>query len=58
MGQRNLSKKIVKYKHVVGSLKGFGGGWGPRNLFAERIEKPVQNIGPPLLRTFITIRKK
>ncbi len=24
------------------------GGWGPRNPFAERIEKPVQNIGPPL----------
>ncbi len=24
------------------------GGWGPRNPFAERIKKPVQNIGPPL----------
>ncbi len=25
------------------------GGWGPRNPFAERIEKPVRNIGPPLM---------
>ena len=27
----------------VGLLKGFGGGWGPRNP-----EKPVRKIGPPL----------
>ena len=25
------------------------GGWGPRNPFAERIERPVQNYGPPLM---------
>ncbi len=35
-----------------GCLKTFGG-WGggaPRNPFAERIEKPVRKIGPPLIR--------
>ncbi len=25
------------------------GGWGPRNPFAERIEKPIRKIGPPLI---------
>ncbi len=25
------------------------GGWGPSNPFAERIEKPVQKNGPPLM---------
>ncbi len=36
---KNLSKRIVDFGM---------GEWGPRHPFAEMIEKPVPNIGPPL----------
>ena len=40
---------ILSGRVFVSLLKGFGvDGWGPRNPFAERIEKSVRNIGPPL----------
>ncbi len=45
---------ILSGQVFVSSLTGFGSGWGPRNPFAERIEKPVRNIGPPLI--FISMK--
>ena len=40
---------ILSGQVFIGSLKTFLGRWGPRNIFAERIEKPVRTIGPPLV---------
>ena len=34
------------------------GGWGPRNPFSERIEKPVWKIGPPLILPVLDLVKR
>ncbi len=39
-----MKDMILSGQVFVGSLKGFGGGWGPRNPFTKRIEKPVRKI--------------
>ena len=43
---------LLSGRVFAGSLKGFGGGWVglPSNPFAERIEKLVRKIGPPLIK--------